>query len=420
MIRRLAIFVGILMALVLGTLIVIQLARGYRLDFATRTLLPTGILVATSTPDGAQVLVDGNLAGATNSTINFPPGEYLVEIKKDGYLPWQKNLIIEKELVTQTNARLFPAVPDLRPLTFTGAAGPLLSPDGSRTVFAVSAAGVEKDGLWVLDLADRPLGLARQPRRIVASSPGGRDFSQSRFFWSPDSKELLVTLTVGRAKESYSLDTNTTTLASQLVDVADQLSTIFADWEEELMLRQEQQLARLPAAMEQIVTNSAKNLLWSPDETKLAYTATASATIPENLIPPLPAANTQPESRNIAPGKMYVYDLKEDRNFLVANEEQLGPEAAIELEAPLAVLGFIRRHQPQPVSWLPTSAHFTSVEDNTIYIAEYDGTNKVAVYSGPFEDEIALPFPGADRLLILTNLGAGNDTTPNLYALSLR
>ncbi len=47
------------------------------------------------------------------------------------------------------------------------------------------------------------------------------------------------------------------------------------------------------------------------------YTATASAQIPEKLIQPLPGSSTQTETRSLLPGNVYIYDIEEDRNFLV-------------------------------------------------------------------------------------------------------
>jgi hypothetical protein len=37
----------------------------------------------------------------------------------------------------------------------------------------------------------------------------------------------------------------------------------------------------------------------------------------EELIPPLPAINTQPQTRQLEPGNIYIYDRKEDTNYLI-------------------------------------------------------------------------------------------------------
>lgn len=58
------------------------------------------------------------------------------------------------------------------------------------------------------------------------------------------------------------------------------------------------------------------------------------------------------------------------------------------------------------------------IEEDRVEIVEYDGTNRTTIYSGPFENAFAFPFPNGTRLLILTTLG--KDLPPNLYAVSLR
>lgn len=393
--RRSIVFSAVFLAVAVGAFLLIRLAQGYRPDISTRTLLPSGLLVATSTPDGAQLYIDERLKSATNTTLNLSPGEYEVEIKKDGYTSWKKTLTIKKELVTKTDAYLFPTFPNFQSLTFTGAQDPVLSPDGQKVVFAVSESSVDKNGLWVLDLGDRPLGLPRDPRKIVASAPGGRDFSTAELEWSADSKQILATLTILDEKENFLLEVNQLNPATRLIDVTNQLDSIRADWQEEKELRFKAQSVKLPPTLLEILSDSAKNLEFSLDETKLLYTATASAQIPEELIPPLPAPNSQPENRNLEPGKIYVYDLKEDKNFYLMDE-----------------------NESKKLAWFPTSKHIFMVQEEKVTIVEYDGTNWVDVYTGPFENSFAFPFPAGNRILILTALG--KDTPPNLYAISLR
>ena len=99
-----------------GTFLAIKFAKGYRPDLTNpRVLKGTGLLVANSFPSGAQVFLNGQLTSATDDTLNLPPGEYQIEIRKEGFSPWSKTLKLEAELVTQTNASLFPTVPSLSP-----------------------------------------------------------------------------------------------------------------------------------------------------------------------------------------------------------------------------------------------------------------------------------------------------------------
>ncbi len=393
--KRSIVLATIFLLVIAGAFLVIRLAQGYRPDITTKSLRPSGLLVATSIPDGAQIYLDSRLASATNTTISLSPGDYEVEIKRDGFTSWKKTLTIKKELVTKAEAYLFPTFPNLQSLTFTGAESPLLSPDGQKVVFAVSGNSVEKDGLWVLDLGDRPLGLPRDPRKIVASAPGGRDFSQAEIAWSPDSKQILATFKARVAEENILLDANQLNPPTLLVDVSERLEIIQAGWEKDEQLKLEAQLAKLPPELQELLPDTVKDIQFSVDETKILYTATASAQITEELIPPLPSTNTQPESRNLEPGKIYVYDLKEDKNFYIMDEDDT-----------------------KKIAWFPTSKNIFLVQEGTITILEYDNTNWIDVYTGPFEDMYAFPFPAGNRILVLTTLG--KDTPPNLYAISLR
>jgi len=407
--QRILFFILVAAAISGSAILVIKLAQGYKPDFSTRTLRPTGLLVATSIPDGASVFIDGKLKTATNSTLSLSPGEYEVEIKKDGYTCWKKKLQIKKELVTKTDAYLFSTFPDLRALTFTGAKNPILCPDGTKVVFAAASpsASLSKQGLWVLDLTDRPLGLSREARQIIANTPT-YDFSKAEYRWSPDSKQILVTFktTSGKGKtaktktQNFLLDSDKLNSSSALIDVTPTLNLILENWEKEKETRLQAQLSKLPKELLNTLKEKVADIQFSPDETKLMYTATASALIPGDLIPPPPAASTQNEEREIRPGRVYVYDLKEDKNFFISETSTTKDQS------------------PKTISWFPTSKHIFIVQKDKISIKEYDGTNEVAVWSGSLENSFAFPFPAGNRILILTSIG--KDAPPNLYAVSLR
>jgi len=392
-----------------ASIVVIKLGQGYRPDLSTKSLQPTGLLVATSTPDGAQVFINGKLKTATNNTLNLPPGKYEVELKKDGFFPWKKTLEIKKELVAKTDAYLFSSFPDLRALTFTGAQNPVLSPDGTRVVYAVSSssASLTKQGLWVLDLTDRPLGLSRGPRQIVKNTPQ-LDFSQADLRWSPDGKQVLATFktTIGKGKtaktkiQNFLLETDKANPLSSLTDITPTINLLFQSWKKNQQAQLQAQISKLPEKLLSTFTDNTANIQFSPDETKILYTATASASIPQGLIPLPPVVSTQKEERNIEPNRVYVYDLKEDKNFFIS-------------ESPTT-----KDQSPKTISWFPTSKHIFIVQKDKIIIKEYDGTNETVVWSGHFVNSFAFPFPAGNRILILTTLG--KNTPPNLYAVSLR
>jgi hypothetical protein len=394
--KRIFVFSALGLGVILGASAIIILARGYKPDFSNLTLKPTGLLVATSQPDGAQIWVDGKLKSATNTTLNLPPDEYEVEIKKDGFSPWKKTLTLQKELVTKADAYLFSTLPNLKALTFTGASNPLLSPDGQKVVFVVSDASSSKRGLWVLDLTGLPLGLSREARQISLSLGKERDFSEAKISWSPDSKQILAVFKnkTGRILYAYILEGDKLNPNESLEDISLTLEVILSLWEKEKQLRLETQLSSLPPKLLNTLQDKVKDIQFAPDETKILYTATASASIEEKIITPPPAPSTQREERQIKPDRIYVYDLKEDKNFY---------------------LGEVGENR---YSWFPTSRHIFIIEQDKITVQEYDGTNSTDIYAGPFVNSFAFPFPDATRLLILTSIN--KDAPPNLYAVTLK
>lgn len=49
-------------------------------------------LSVTSSPDGADIEIDGAFAGNAPSTVDLAPGEHTVSVKKSGYSIWERKL----------------------------------------------------------------------------------------------------------------------------------------------------------------------------------------------------------------------------------------------------------------------------------------------------------------------------------------
>lgn len=436
------------LVILLGTIVAIQYAQGYR-PGSEAIIQGTGLLSASSLPKDAQIYIDGELQNrVTDNTINLKPGEYDVEIAKLGYSSWQKRLTIFQGLVTSTNAHLFRSVPTLTPLTFSGAENITPSPDGQKIAFTVASPSAQlQAGLYILDLNDRPALFARGTR-LIAENPRPLDFKDAILLWSPDSQEILASF----SDRNYLLDINRSVRSQDLAGATAQLPFILSNWEQEMTRREKQLFAALPEEMMTIATQSAKNIYFSPDGQKLIYTATENVSIPEGLIPPLPASNTQPEDRDLEPGGVYVYDTKEDRNFLITKLDPQGleseftkiqlvddltrdglfsPTATVAAELKLqdsssieqTIYNFRSHYSSAPYlnyQWFPTSAHLLINRDGSIQIIEYDGTNLTTLFSGIYDPKFVYPWPNGDKLIILTNLTQNSNLPANLYTINLK
>lgn len=407
---RILLFLTTLVVVPIATIAVILFARGYRPNLATRQLQPTGLLVAQSYPDGAQIFVNGQLRSATNTTLNLSPGPYVVEIKKEGFHPWQKNVIVEAEVVTRATATLFPSVPTLKAITTTGAVSPTLSPDGTKVVYLSTSS--TRLNIYSLDLSESPLGLINRDPKLVTSLNLSDPKNSFTLTWSPDSRQVL--LTVKPLSAAYLVDLGSSTIS----DASLRSASLLTQWQEEQKIHEAQKFLLLPELLQNILASSSAHLVWSPKENKLLYTATASAILPDNIKKPLPGSNSQPQERHLVPNSVYVYDLEEDRNFLLGTPA--GPSPAPS-KTPLLSTSQVSNF----IKWFPSSSHLFKVEDHKVVIFEYDYQNPTVVYAGPMEEDLAIPYPSGKQLLILTRITraptpATTSALPNLYAVSLR
>lgn len=409
---RILLFILSLVVVPTFTYLVILFARGYRPDFKTQKLQPTGILAIRSLPDSAQVYISSTLKGATDTTLNLSPGNYEVLVKKEGYNPWKKTLNIQAEIVTGSTAWLFPTVPSLKAITSTGAANPVVSPQGNTIVFA--GTGANQNKLYSLDLSESPLGLLNREVKLLASS-AGINFAVSGLRWSPDSRQILITA----SSSAYLIDLST----QQISDTTLNLPALVATWNSLHELQEKQKFATLPPVAQEIFATAAADLVWSPSENKVLYTATASAVLPDNIIRPLPGSSTQKQSRDLFPGGVYIYDLEEDRNFRVATlpSPTSTPKAKKTIApTPAPTPVFPVYNHPSGLVWFPSSSHILKISPGQVSIVEYDNQNPTTIYAGPMEDSIAIPYPSGKQMLILTNLTPALTSSANLYAVSLR
>lgn len=399
---RISIF--LLTIIVVGTIafLVSLYARGYRFSTEDLRFSSNGLFVLKSVPDGASVYLNGELETATNATFPMPPGTYDVRISKEGYMDWGKRLYIEKEIVTEITAHLFKSAPSLSAITFSGITNPIATNDMTKIAYAVpedpnSMQENDKAGLWVMENVNLPIGFTRNPRRVTDG-----DLEEANWTWSPDGREILLTTLTG----VYLLNASEFTSQAQRVNVASDRNQILTEWEIELKRRKQSKLRGLPEELVDILERKSSALLFSPDKDMIMYTASASATLSENLIKQLPGASTQKQDRQIKKDHTYIYDIKEDRNFLIDSNSET-----------LAIGHLTNNSSTQRLTWFASSRHLIFAKEDKVSILDYDGTNEQVVFSGSYSSPHAFPTLSTDRILILTSLGA--NSTPNLYLLSL-
>ena len=390
----------VLILLICGTVIAVLYATGYRIVPKNgRTVVEgTGLLVLTSKPDGARVYVNNKLTTATDQTINLEPNTYEIKIEKDGYFTWKKKITIKEGEVSQAYALLFPTTPKLEPITTTGANHVIVNNTASVIAYTVMGSTPRKNGIYLIDMTSRPiLPIGSVSTQLIDETSAL--FSSANLSFSPDANELLASISGELGQVSYLLKTNGFNQSPQ--NVTTTIQQTMKEWEKIKLTQNTQSINSLSRALRTTALNNFKDLSISPQEDKILYTASISAKLSPILKSPLKGVNSTPENRELVAGNTYVYDIKEDRNYLVFDASQ---------NTALTSPEFI---------WHPDSNHLIFLQDNKIQVSEFDGANLTTLYAGPFLDDFLSIWPDGSNLVIMTNLNT--PTFPaNLYRISLR
>lgn len=387
----------ILLLITVGTVGAILYAKGYRFvpQNGKGMIEGTGLLVLTSKPDGAKVLINDHFTTATNNTINLQPGNYKIQIQKDGYFTWEKTIIIKKETVSEANALLFPVAPKLEAVTTTGAENPVMDTTGTLLAYTVSSSSALKKGIYVIDMSARPL-IPFGSLAVQVANDNQDKMSKAKLTFSPDGKELLATL----PNATYLLTTSGLNPTPR--DVTATITQIEREWNAEAQDKNKKVLDSYPKGLRLFGQKTFRDFLPSPEGDKILYTASNSATLALIKKERIPGANPTPETRDVKEGNIYVYDLKEDRNYLLFDRSDLKPT------------------QSSPAFlWLASSRHLVFTQNGKINVVEYDGQNLTTVYAGPFLGNFAFPWPDGSSIAIITQFN--NNTVPyNIYRISLQ
>jgi hypothetical protein len=391
------VIIAVLIFIVSTTLLISLYARGYKLDLnGTPTIRSTGILSLMSKPKSASVYINDHLTTATDDTLGLLPGEYTVKIVKDGFNPWQKTINIKKEIVTQIDAQLFKSVPDLKSLTVSGAINPVLSPDGNKIIYAVASASANKNnGLYLMDISSPTLLSTNKnvPKQLSSNYPN-INWAEFNFKFSPNSKNVIATNINSHISYFFSVDSNLS--LRDIVDITPRLKVIENEWQEQAALYTLNSLEKIPEEIKNLIaTESSKNFEFSSSAEKILYLATTDNEIPQAIITPPLNPSTQQQHRQIEKDNYYVYDFKEDTNFLIGHKDEI-------------INPF----------WLANSNNIVYINDQKIKTIEYDATNKQIIFAGDFDTEVVFPSPDGNKIITLTAPYQG--TSKNLYAILIK
>jgi len=170
---------------------VIFYSQGYRIDINSKKITQTGGLFLKIIPKQVEVFIDGKLKKKTDFFFgsalieNLLPKKYKIQVKKEGYYLWEKNLEIrEKEVTEAKNIVLIPENPNFGILT-KEVKNFWFSPDEKKIILFE-----ENEKGWGLKLFD----LERNVKSHLIDEKDiyskGADLLELEF--SPDSKEIFL------------------------------------------------------------------------------------------------------------------------------------------------------------------------------------------------------------------------------------
>ncbi len=372
---------GLTILLIIGMTTAIYLyANGYRIERnkdKKLDLTKTGMVSAKSMPEGASVYLDGILLTATNDSIaGIEPGTRRLKIIKKGFVPWEKDINVYAELVTDITAVLITQSPRLEPLTNTGALNPSISPTLSKLAYFTKEEAAP--GVNVVSLSG---GFFRSTPTTILKDTRAVKYSDAKtMLWSYDEKNLLIETTTG-VWYLVDIDANT----AQTTNVPD---TVRDQWREKFLKTREDFIKNADVTDTVKALAISKDVIWAPDEKKFLSIETAGDTLQYkvyNLENPIPVGEN---IENI------VFTTK---------------KAEV---------------QPQ-VSWYADSFHLILTEGNIdvehrgkISFIRIDGTNKTEIYNNTLYSDKAFSTPSGDKVIILTSFKSSVQT--DLYSVSIR
>jgi WD40 repeat protein len=245
----------------------------------------------------------------------------------------------------------------------------------------------------------------RQGTKLLAKNSPAFDFSKASFLWSPDSKEIIAKFTDSSGTVTANLLVDSEKSGQEPKDITASLLSTISNWQQQIDF-QTQNLSVLAPDSVKDATAEAKVVVGSPltvnSKSQLAKDTVNREPSTNNLLNYHPTGLMfSPDENKILymhkDGKYRVYDIGEKKEFTL-------PEFS----------DFIN------ISWYPDSNHLVVAQKDIISVIETDGTNKMTIYSGKFENGFVFAHPSGERLIILTTLTQPEGTPTNLYSINLK
>lgn len=190
-IRLMVGYVLVAIALILTTIVLLYQAYGFGVD-RNGQVIQSGLVFVSSTPNPANIYVNGKLKDTTNTRLNLPAGQYTFEVQREGYHQWKRAITVEGGSVehfdypflvpsklTTNNIKKYTEQPGLS----------LQSPDRRWLLVRSPSGSIKFD---VFDLKDdKPAETMKSislPENLLGATSGTWELGE----WSTDNRHVLL------------------------------------------------------------------------------------------------------------------------------------------------------------------------------------------------------------------------------------
>lgn len=199
MIKRLLILLSyavVAVAVLITTIILVELGQGYTYNFKTNQFSINGLLALGTSPSGANLYINNRYTHRkTPYRSTMPTGTYDVELRADGYRTWRKQIDILPYQVTILNS-IFLLPNTITPIRVTPnqtVSGLIASTDRKHFAYFTPEPA---PALWVLNPDSKQGTKIYTPKTASADHPAEQMLDAT---WSDDNSHMLVRSTIGAA-----------------------------------------------------------------------------------------------------------------------------------------------------------------------------------------------------------------------------
>ena len=198
--HRLIIKIAFIALFIILAPLVIAYTMGYRYNFSANQIQKTGVLIVNSYPDEAAIFLDGKLINDQTPAVvkKILPNPYDVEVKKENYLTWSKNLEVKSAQSTFAENIVLFLDSQPRLLAEREIINPVFSPDQTSVAYLTEETGWVE--IWLYEFKNDDFNLVdRRPKETVT------DIDTQ---WSTGSRNIYIEITGPETTEQVIYENN--------------------------------------------------------------------------------------------------------------------------------------------------------------------------------------------------------------------